>query len=176
MEAIRWSWWETHCGECRTNYRQLKRGHGLQRAVLLWEILIGITMALAIRWGRCSDSGETGEEAWCQGVKGHVERTGSRDRYNQSLLPGLSVLEWSCCVCVGLRWMVHYFFRCSFIFLYVCAICWSSSATLSLTHRFPFKQQNGESCLSWTVMSTHRLLTRKSAVATRGFGLEEDDR
>lgn len=41
-------------GECRTNYRQLKRGQGLQRAVLLWEIIIGITTALAIRWGRGS--------------------------------------------------------------------------------------------------------------------------
>lgn len=39
-------------GECRTNYRQLKRGQGLQRAVLLREIIIGITMALAIRWGK----------------------------------------------------------------------------------------------------------------------------
>lgn len=51
MEATRWSEWETHCGECRTNYRQLKRGRGLQRALLLWEIIIGITVALAFRRG-----------------------------------------------------------------------------------------------------------------------------
>lgn len=96
MEAIHWSWWETCCGECRTNYRKLKRGQGLQRAVLLWEILIGITMALAIRWGRCSNSGETGEEAWCQGVKGHVERTGRCDRKQPKSAP------WALCFRVEL--------------------------------------------------------------------------
>lgn len=45
------------------------------------------------------------------GARGHIERTGMCNDNNRSLLPGLSVLEWNCCVCVSLRWAVHYFFR-----------------------------------------------------------------
>lgn len=51
-------------GECRTNYRQLKRGQGLQRAVLLCEIIIGITMALAIRWGKRFSEMKPGAKEW----------------------------------------------------------------------------------------------------------------
>lgn len=82
-------------------------------------------------WDYCGSSAAPGrdsvtmvkwEESLCQGwVKNHTERTGRRYGNNQSLLPGLSVLEWSCCVCVRLRWMVHYSSSCSFLFLlYMC--------------------------------------------------------
>lgn len=47
----------------------------------------------------------------------HIERTGRCTEDSRNLLPGLSVLEWSCCVCVSLRWTVHYFFRRSILYV-----------------------------------------------------------
>lgn len=60
MEASRWSKWETHCVECRTNYRRLKRGRGLQRALLLWEIKIWDYCGCGVETRRDCDYGETG--------------------------------------------------------------------------------------------------------------------
>lgn len=50
-------------------------------------------------------------EGLCWRARGHIESTGMCNDNTRSLLPGLSVLEWNCCVCVTLRWAVHYFFR-----------------------------------------------------------------
>lgn len=65
----------------------------------------------------CDYSGhQMGEEVQQGGglrwrARGHIERTEMCNDSNRSLLPGLSVLEWNCCVCVSLHWAVHYFFR-----------------------------------------------------------------
>lgn len=82
------------------------------------------------------------------GARGHIERTGMCNDNNRSLLPGLSVLEWNCCVCE--------FALSGPLFLQILYVPFvGCNLQPGQRLRFSSKQQNLDSCLSQTVASTH---------------------
>lgn len=128
-------------------------------------------MALAFRQGEIQWLGWNGTKTGAKEEWGISERTGRHYRNNQSLLPGLSVFIWSCCVCVELNGSL---LSELLLPLPVC-ICHLLVIFCSPLPdwRAPLKPQTVESDLLWTATSTCRLRTENLLGGGARFELEE---
>lgn len=167
-EATRRGWWETHCGW----------GEGVENKLQTTEASSRFTKSSTARgdynwdYWRHSVAAARQQVDRCQGGE---ESQGDTTEMT-SLLPGLSVLEWSCCasvwVCECVSWMVHYSQAAPSSSSCMCHLLVFFSP---LPTRVPLKRQPDTNCDIYGRAADPRGLAVGTRLGGGRFGLRGED-